>query len=62
MTYKIRKYGAGGENRTLVLSLENLYTSRCTTPAVAPLYQYLYLLASPQDLIYRRNQICQYGV
>ena len=47
MTYKIRKYGAGGENRTLVLSLENLYTSRCTTPAVAPLYQYLYLLASP---------------
>lgn len=28
-------YGAGGENRTLVLSLENLYTSRCTTPAVA---------------------------
>jgi hypothetical protein len=46
IAYKIRKFGAGGENRTLVLSLENLYTSRCTTPAVAPLYQYLYLLAS----------------
>lgn len=29
--------GAGGGNRTLVLSLENSYTSRCTTPARAPL-------------------------
>lgn len=25
--------GAGGGNRTLVLSLENSYTGRCTTPA-----------------------------
>ena len=25
--------GAGGESRTLVPSLENLYTNRCTTPA-----------------------------
>jgi hypothetical protein len=25
--------GAGGGNRTLFLSLENSYTSRCTTPA-----------------------------
>lgn len=26
-------FGADGESRTLVLSLENLYTNRCTTPA-----------------------------
>ena len=26
-------YGASGENRTLVPSLENLYTNRCTTLA-----------------------------
>ena len=31
--------GAGAGNRTLVLSLENLYTSRCTTPASDKLYQ-----------------------
>ena len=27
------KFGAGGENRTPISSLENLHTSRCTTPA-----------------------------
>lgn len=27
------EFGAGGENRTPISSLENLHTSRCTTPA-----------------------------
>lgn len=30
-------FGAGGENRTLISSLENLHTSRCTTPATVTL-------------------------
>ena len=30
-------FGAGGENRTPISSLENLHTSRCTTPAVCPI-------------------------
>ena len=29
----IHLIGAGGESRTLIPSLENLYTNRCTTPA-----------------------------
>ena len=36
--------GASGENRTLVPSLENLYTNRCTTLA------YLYSLRNPEEL------------
>ena len=31
-------YGASGENRTLVPSLENLYTNRCTTLANPTIY------------------------
>lgn len=31
--FKHSLFGAGGENRTLVSSLENLHTNRCTTPA-----------------------------
>lgn len=37
-------YGASGENRTLVPSLENLYTNRCTTLA------YLNSLRNPEEL------------
>ena len=33
-------YGASGENRTLVPSLENLYTNRCTT--LAKFYKLFY--------------------
>ena len=31
-------YGASGENRTLISSLENLHTSRCTTLAYRMLW------------------------
>lgn len=33
MSVNDRGIGAGAENRTPILSLENLYTNRCTTPA-----------------------------
>ena len=33
LLYSVYTLGAGGENRTLVSSLENLHTDRCTTPA-----------------------------
>ncbi len=33
LSYRGAFVGAGGGSRTLVLSLENSYTSRCTTPA-----------------------------